>query len=267
MSTDRDRPDPPDLIELGLDGQIAYVTFNRPQVLNALSTATFLRLIEVFDEIAIRPEIRCVIMKGDGRAFCVGADYKERQAMSLQEIRERRRLSPAAFGAMRQCTRPVIAAVHGHALGSGLEIALNCDLIVAAEGTEFGLIETARGAIPVGGGTQLLPRLVGVLRARELIFTGRRFSAAQALDWGMLNYVVAPDALEDCVRTIAKEICAVAPVSVIQAKEAINTAMETSLSIGLRMETALFERTLSTADRLEALAAYRERRQPMFKGE
>jgi enoyl-CoA hydratase/carnithine racemase len=265
MSTPPDSP--PDLIELRLDGQIACVTFNRPEVLNALSTAMYLRLTEVFDDIAIHPEVRCVIGKGNGRAFCVGADYKERQAMSLQDIRERRRVSPAAFDTMRQCTRPVIAAVHGYALGSGLEMALNCDLIVAAEGTEFGLIETARGAIPVGGGTQLLPRLVGVLRARELIFTGRRFRAEQAMEWGMLNYVVAPDELEARVRAIGEKICSVAPISVIQAKEAINVSVETSLSVGLRMETALFERTLTTADRLEAVAAYREGRQPMFKGE
>jgi enoyl-CoA hydratase/carnithine racemase len=267
MSRTPDRASPPDLIELRLDGQIAYVAFNRPEVLNAVSTAMHLQLIEVFDDIAIHPEVRCVIIKGNGRAFCVGADYKERQDMDLQDIRRRRRVSPAAFGAMRKCTRPVIAAVHGYALGSGLEMALNCDLIVAAEGTEFALLETARGAIPVGGGTQILPRLVGVLRARELIFTGRRFTAEQAMEWGMLNYVVALDQLEDCVHRIAEQICTAAPVSVIQAKEAINISVETSLSAGLRMETALFERTLTTSDRLEAIAAYRECRKPVFKGE
>lgn len=256
-----------DLVELSVANGTARVAFNRPQVLNAVSTALHLRLIEVFDEIAERPEVRCVVLKGNGRAFCVGADQKERPGMSLADIRKRRRISPAAFAAMRQCTRPVIAQVHGYALGSGLEMALNSDLIVAAEGTVFGLIETLRGAIPAGGGTQLLARLVGPLRARELIYTGRRFTAEQALPWGMLNYLVPLSALEEQVTALANEICAAAPVSVIQAKEAINIGADAGLSVGLRMETALFERTLTTTDRLEAVAAYREKRVPVFKGE
>lgn len=257
-----------DIIEVTVDDHaVARVAFNRPEVLNAVSTALHRRLIEVFDDIADRPEIRCVVLTGNGRAFCVGADQKERPGMSLQDIRARRRISPAAFGAMRQCTRPVIAAVRGYALGSGLEMALNCDLIVASQGTVFGLIETLKGALPAGGGTQILPRLVGLLRARELIYTGRRFSAEDAYSWGMLNYLVPDDELDERVNALAREIAAAAPVSVVQAKEAIAVAEETSLAVGLRMETALFERTLTTADRLEAVAAYREKRPPKFRGE
>lgn len=256
-----------DLIEITVTGPIAYVAFNRPEVLNAVTTALHRRLITAFDEIAELPEIRCVVLRGNGRAFCVGADQKERPSMTAQDIRERRRISPDAFAVMRRCTRPVIAEVHGYAFGSGLEMALGCDLIVAAEGTIFGLIETLRGAIPAGGGTQLLPRLVGLMRARELIFTGRRFTAEEAAAWGMLNEVVPAAELSSRVVALAEQICAAAPISNIQAKEAVNLSLETGLGSGLRMETALFERTVTTADRLEAVAAYQEGRQPVFKGE
>lgn len=255
-------------VELSVEAHIAHVAFNRPEVLNAVNIPTHLRLIEVFEEIDGDPTIRCVVLKGHGRAFCVGADQKERPGLSLADLRERRRISPRAFAAMRRCTRPVIAQVHGYALGSGLEMAMGCDLMVSAQGTVLGLIETQRGAIPAGGGTQLLPRLVGEMRARELIFTGRKFTAEEALTWGLGNYVVPAAELEGKVMSLAREIAAAAPVSVIQAKEAINLALEMSgLSAGLRAETALFERTLTTSDRLEAVASYREKRPPAFRGE
>ena len=256
-----------DTVELTVEARIAQVAFNRPEVLNAVNTSTHLRLIEVFEEIDNDPGIRCVVLKGRGRGFCVGADQKERPGMSLADIRERRRISPRAFAAMRRCTRPVIAQVHGYALGSGLEMAMGCDLMVSAAGTLLGLVETQRGAIPAGGGTQLLPRLVGQMRARELIFTGRKFSAEEALTWGLGNYVVPADELEGKVMSLAEEIAAAAPVSVAQAKEAMNLALETGLSAGFRAETALFERTLTTSDRLEAVASYREKRPPAFRGE
>ena len=254
-------------IQLTVEAHIAHVALNRPEVLNAVNTATHLRLIEVFEQIDDDPGIRCVVLKGNGRSFCVGADQKERRVMSVDDIRERRRISPRAFAAMRRCTRPVIAQVHGYALGSGLEMAMGCDLMVSAQGTILGLIETQRGAIPAGGGTQLLPRLVGEMRARELIFTGRKFTAGEALAWGLGNYVVPAGELEGKVMSLAGEIAAAAPVSVTQAKEAMNLALEMGLSAGFRAETALFERTITTSDRVEAVAAYREKRPPVFRGQ
>lgn len=254
-------------VELTVEAHIAHVVFNRPEVLNAVNTPTHLRLIEVFEQIDDDPSIRCVVLKGHGRSFCVGADQKERRVMSADDIRERRRIAPRAFAAMRRCSRPVIAQVHGYALGSGLEMAMGCDLMVSAQGTVLGLIETQRGAIPAGGGTQLLPRLVGEMRARELIFTGRKFTADEALTWGLGNYVVPAEELEGKVMSLAGEIAAAAPISVIQAKEAMNLALEIGLSAGFRAETALFERTLTTSDRLEAVAAYREKRPPAFRGQ
>lgn len=255
------------LLEFSVREHIATVAFDRPAVLNAVSTPLLERLIDVFDEINDSAEIWCVILKGNGRAFCVGADQKERPGMSIDDVRRRRRIAPHAFAAMRQCLRPVIAQVHGHAIGSGLELALGCDIVVAAEGTMMGLIETAVGAIPAGGGTQLLPRLVGLGRAKELIFTGRKFTAEDALAWGMINRVVPEAELERTVLSLAREITAVAPIANVQAKKAINLSLDLDIANGMQVEAALYDRTLTTADRAEALRAYRERRRPVFRGE
>jgi enoyl-CoA hydratase len=256
-----------ELIELSVADHIATVAFNRPEVLNAVNMPVFSRLIEVFDDIADNPDVWCVILRGNGRAFCVGADQKERPGMTLDEIRRRRRISPQAFSAMRNCPRPVIAEVHGYALGGGLEMALGCDIIVAARDTVMGLIETKRGSIPAGGGTQLLPRLIGPARAKELIFTGRTFTAAQALEWGMVSYALEPEDLRAKVDDLAREITSAAPVSNMQAKRAINLSMDLDVANGIQAEAALYERILTTSDRTEALAAYREKRPPQFRGE
>jgi enoyl-CoA hydratase/carnithine racemase len=256
-----------DLLEFTVEGHIATVAFNRPGVLNAVSTPVFRRLIDVFDEINESGAIWCVILKGNGRAFCVGADHKERPGMTHDEVRRRRWISPQAFSAMRRCLRPVIAQVHGYALGSGLEMALGCDFIVAAAGTVMGLVETTRGSIPAGGGTQLLPRLIGVARAKELIFTGRKFTAEDALAWGMVNYVVPEAELAATVMKLATEIAAAAPISNVQAKKAVNASLDLDLANGMAVEAALYERVLTSHDRAEFLQASREHRRPVFKGE
>jgi enoyl-CoA hydratase/carnithine racemase len=161
----------------------------------------------------------------------------------------------------------VIAQVHGYALGSGLELALGCDLVVAAKGTVMGLIETTLAATPGGGGTQLLPRLIGIQRAKELILTGRRFTSDEAFEWGMFNYLVTTDELESKTRELVDEILRAAPIAVAQAKRAVNMSLDVSYEHGLQVEEALYERTLTTRDRAEALEAYRERRTPLFRGE
>ncbi len=256
-----------ELITWDVDGKVATVSLNRPEFLNAVNTPMLRRLFDVFTEIEESEDVWCVILKGNGRAFCAGADQKERATMSEDDIRYRRRVGPQSFAAMRNCRRPVIAQVHGYAFGGGLELALGCDLVVAAEGTVLGLLETVRGTIPAGGGTQILPRLVGLQRAKELIFTSRKFSAEQALEWGMLNYVVPVDELDEKVRGLAEEIAAAAPVSVMQAKKAINASADLDLASGLQLETALYERAMNTHDRIEGAAAYREKRKPQFTGE
>ncbi len=255
-----------DSILLEVADHIATVTFNRPEALNASTTPMFRRLIQVFDEINDDPDVWCVVVRGAGRAFAVGADQKERATMSLQDLRNRRRISPQAFSAMRNCIRPVIGQVHGYALGGGLELALGCDIVIAAEGTVMGLIESQLASIPAGGGTQILPRLVGVPRAKELIFTGRKFTAEEALGWGMISDVVPLDELEDKAMGLAREIAAAAPISNVQAKRAINMSMDVGVANGFDFEAALYERVLSTSDRDEGAAARREKRAPRFTG-
>ncbi|HEY1762216.1 MAG TPA: enoyl-CoA hydratase-related protein [Acidimicrobiales bacterium] len=259
-------PSNEELVLFSVEGRIATVTLNRPDMLNAVSTPVLRRLFEVFDEVNNSEDIWCVIFKGNGRAFCTGADQKERATMTEDDIRYRRRVSPQSFAAMRNCRRPVIAQIHGYALGGGLELALGCDLIVAAKGTTMGLIETSKGSIPAGGGTQILPRLVGLQRAKEIIFTSMKFTAEDALSWGMLNYVVPAEELDAKVSELANAIVSVAPISNIQAKKAINCSTDLDIASGVQMETALYERTLTTSDRREALTAAREKRKPEFKG-
>lgn len=259
--------DSAELVTIDTADHIATVSFNRPESLNAATTPLLRRLIEVFDEINDASDIWCVILRGNGRAFSVGADTKERKDMSLQDLRTRRRIAPQAFSAMRNCIRPVIAQVHGHALGGGLEFALGCDIVVAAEGTRMGLIESRLASIPGGGGTQILPRLVGIARAKELIFTGRKFSAEEALGWGMISHCVPADELEGTVSVLAREIATAAPVSNVQAKRAMNMSMDLGVANGFEVEAALYERVLSTTDRLEGAAAHREKRTPNYIGD
>jgi enoyl-CoA hydratase/carnithine racemase len=253
-------------LEVEITDHLARVSFNRPEVLNALNMEMVLGLSDIFESLSADPSVRCVILRGNGRAFSVGADHKERPNMTLDEVRYRRRIAPRAFGAMRACVHPVIAQVHGYALGSGFELALGCDIVVMADSTVLGLIETVRGSIPAGGGTQLLARTVGVHRANELILTGRRFAAAEAQAWGIANYVVPEDQLEATVNGLAEEILRAAPLSCQQAKRAIRASMELGLAAGIDYEAALYERILTTEDRQEALTAYTEKRPAEFKG-
>jgi enoyl-CoA hydratase/carnithine racemase len=255
------------LVEWSVQDHIATVALNRPKVLNAITTDLLLRLIDVFDELSDDSSVWCVILKGNGRAFCVGADQKERPGMSLDDVRRRRRIAPRAFSAMRNCVHPVIAQVHGHALGGGLELALGCDLVVAAIDTSMGFVETKVGAIPGGGATQLLPRLIGPTRAKELIFTGRKFVAQDAVAWGLINYVVPSLQLESSVRGLAEEIAAAAPVAVAQAKSALNFALDLDVMSGMKVEAALYERIMHTRDRNEALNAYKDNRKAIFNGD
>ncbi|MCW2782174.1 MAG: Enoyl-CoA hydratase/isomerase [Marmoricola sp.] len=254
-------------IEFTIVDHVATVSFNRPERLNAVTTPMFGRLLEIFDEINDSADVRCVVLRGNGRAFCSGADQKERPGMSIEDIRRRRRLTPQAFSAMRSCVYPVIAQVHGYALGGGMELALGCDFIIAAEDTVMGLIESARGSMPAGGGTQLLPRLVGAARAKEIIFTARKFTAREALGWGMVNYAVPADELDAKVAEIVAEIVAVAPISNVQSKRAVNMSLDVDVVNGIQIEAALYERTLTTADRVEAMTSAREKRPPVFRGQ
>jgi len=254
------------VVTLEVEGHVATVAFNRPEVLNACNMAVFYRLIEIFDEIADSPGIWCVILKGNGRAFCVGADQKERKTMSLDDIRRRRRISPGVFAAMRTCVKPVIAQVHGHAIGGGLEMAMGCDIVLVAEDASLGLVEVLRGSIPAGGGTQMLPRMIGIQRAKELIFTGRKFTGRDAAEWGLAAHAYPADELDARVRALAEEIVRAAPISVQQAKKSINMSMDLDLANGIQAEAALYERAMNTKDREIALKAYHDKVPAIFEG-
>ncbi|MBU1376905.1 MAG: enoyl-CoA hydratase/isomerase family protein [Alphaproteobacteria bacterium] len=255
-----------DLLQVDVSGGVATVSLNRPDALNALSNGLLQALVDTFAALDDDAGVRCAVLRGNGRAFCVGADIKERGTMSLDDVRARRRLAPLAFGAMRRFSRPVVAQVHGYAIGSGLELALGCDFIFAAGDTAMGLPETAKASIPAGGGTQILPRLIGAARAKELIFTSRRFTAEAAERWGMVNRVTPADALDAAVRELTDELVAVSPTALATAKRAIDLGLTTDLESGLHVEAALYERVLTSEDRKEAVAAAAEKRSPRYVG-
>lgn len=256
-----------DLLEIEMDGAVAVVWINRPDKLNALSMDMLAAITDTFDRLSDEKAVHCVVLRGRGRAFCTGADTSERPGMTDEQVRRRRRIAPAAFSAARNCTKPVIAYVHGYALGSGLELAISCDIVVAADDTKMGLIETVRGSIPAGGGTQILPALIGQARAKELVFTGRRFTGTDAERWGIVSYALPEKEAEAKSMELAREIVTAAPIANSQAKRAIVMSNDIDTVTGFHVEAALYERTLTSADRREALAAFAEKRPAVFTGE
>jgi len=201
------------------------------------------------------------------RAFCAGADLKERARMGDTEVSGFHRAFRTFLDGLEALPQPVVAALNGAALGGGLELALACDLRVAAEGIELGLPEVGLGIIPGGGGTQRLPRLLGVARAKDLILTARRVVAAEAFVMGLVSAVVAPDRLGDEALALAGRMARLAPVSLRQAKRAIDRGLHLPLPEGLDLENRLYQACIPTKDRQEALRAFAERRAPVFTGE
>ena len=249
------------------DGVIV-LTLNRPKVMNSFNFDLLRAVKNQIDGLRFRPEIRVVIITGAGeKAFCAGADLKERATLTPLQVKEFIFTIRDLFTSIENLNKPVIAAVNGVALGGGTELALACDIRLAAETASMGLTETRLAIIPGAGGTQRLPRLVGRGKAKELIFTGKRVSAAEALEIGMVNQVCAPDQLLGACHAMAAEICQTGPIAIEQAKYAINHGLETDLHTGLAIESNANWVTIPTKDRLEGLAAFREKRQPVYKGE
>jgi enoyl-CoA hydratase/carnithine racemase len=248
---------------------VLLVRLNRSEVANALNTQMGRDMLRLFASLALDPsDLRCVVLTGAGsKAFCAGGDLKERNGMSDADWRRQHVLFEHAFQALMACPIPVLAAVNGAAYGGGCEFALACDFIYAAETARFALTETSLGIIPGGGGTQNLPRAVGARRARELIFTAAPFSANEALGWGLVNRVTPADELLPAALATASAIARNAPIAVRQAKRAMQIGAETDLATGLALEIEAYNRTTTTADRREGVAAFNERRAPVFKGE
>jgi enoyl-CoA hydratase len=224
-------------------------------------------LTSACEAVAADPEARVLLLRGAGeRAFCVGADLKERRGMDLYETQQRRAALVRAFRLLNSLPKPTIAAVHGYALGGGFELALCCDLIVASVDAQFGLPEVTLGIMPGGGGTQLLPRLVGKARAKLLIFTGRRIGAVEAERLGIVVQISSREGLLDAARALAQEIAANAPISLRQAKKAVDQGYALDLETAFSLEAELYNATLLSEDRQEGLRAFAERRKAVYRG-
>jgi enoyl-CoA hydratase/carnithine racemase len=257
-----------DSVLLSKNGGIALVTIQRPEVHNALNRAVLEDLAQVTEELALDRDIRVVILTGAGeKAFSAGADLKERRSMSDEDVRLFIRRIRDTFSQIEHLPKPVIAAINGIALGGGMELALACDLRVAAENAVLGLTEVSLGIIPGAGGTQRLPRLVGKGKAKEWIFSARRISAAEAEKWGLVNRVAPVEKAVEVAYELAESIKDHAPLALAQAKFAIDRGIETDLATGLALETKAYETLIPTRDRLEGLAAFKEKRKPRYRGE
>jgi enoyl-CoA hydratase/carnithine racemase len=248
--------------------QVRLLTLNRPKVMNSFNFDQLKALEQQIEDLRFNTDIRVVIITGAGeKAFCAGADLKERATLSPMKVKEFIFTIRNLFTAIEQLNKPVIAAVNGVALGGGTELALACDIRIAADNATMGLTETRLAIIPGAGGTQRLPRLVGRGKAKELIFTGRRIGAAEALDMGMVNRICPRrELLAECYK-MAAMICETGPIAIEQAKYAINYGLETDLASGLAIESNAYWVTIPTKDRLEGLAAFREKRKPVYRGE
>jgi len=247
-------------------GQTRILTLNRPEVMNCFNFALLRELGEKVELFQWDPEVRVIIITGAGKAFCAGADLKERATMPEDQVRQFIFTLRGVFAFLELMNKPVIGAVNGIALGGGTELALACDIRIVSESATMGLTETRLAIIPGGGGTQRLPRLVGRGKAKELIFTGRRVDAKEALEIGLVNKVTPADKLIDECLAMAAMICEAGPIAIAQAKYAVNYGIEVDLHSGLAIESNAYWVTIPTADRLEGLAAFREKRKPVFKG-
>ncbi|MFY0779729.1 enoyl-CoA hydratase-related protein [Peribacillus simplex] len=247
--------------------QIGYVTVNRPDVLNCFDYETLSELQEVIDAVYTDGDIRVVIFTGAGeKAFSAGADLKERKALNDGEVRRNVKAIRDVFNSIAGLPQPTIAAVNGYALGGGFEWMLSCDFAIAAEGVSLGLTETSWAIIPGAGGTQRLPRLIGEMKAKELIFTAKKLTAEEACQLGILLKVVSRDQLMSACEGLAADIMKNGPIAVKQAKYAITQGMNTDLQTGMAIEGKAYELTIPTQDRLEALLAFSERRKTQFSG-
>ncbi len=247
---------------------VLRITLNRPEVANALNTRMGEEMLAVFDGLCAAPDTaRCVVLTGQGeKAFCAGGDLKQRLGMTDAQWQAQHLVFERMVRAMLACPIPVIAAVNGAAYGGGCEMTLLCDFAYASATARFALTEVTLGIMPGAGGTQLLPRAMGTRRAKELLLTGRPFTAAQALDWGMINRVCEPAGLIPAVLETAERIAANAPLSTRQIKQSVNVGIGLDLGSALAFEIEAYNRMVPTEDRREGIAAFNEKRRPNFKG-
>ena len=248
-------------------GAAAWLTIGRPEARNALSRAVVDGLRAALRELAADAAVRAVVLTGAGdQAFCAGADLKERRGLSLEGARAFVQDLNALMDELEVLPKLTIAAMQGSAYGGGVELSLCCDLRLGVEGAEYGLTEVRLGILPGAGGTQRLPRLVGLARAKEIVLLGKRLPARRALELGLLHQVVEPRALAAAVDAYVADVAECAPISVAQAKAAMQGGLHLPIREALAVERACYEVTLGTEDRNEALAAFAEKRKPIFQG-
>ena len=253
------------LIEEPAPGVVALV-FNRPEVANALSTKMGEELYQAWTDLKLREGLRCVILRGEGKHFQAGADLKERNGMSDDTWAAQHRVFEAMIRAQMACPAPIIAAVHGAAMGGGCEMTLACDFAYAADNARFGLPEVGLGIMPGLGGTQLLTRAVGPRRAVEILTSGRPFTAQEALDWGVVNGVVPAEGLVDKVLEVAAMIAGRAPLSVKGLKRVVHEGQDLDLAHAMDLELSIYYELFKTQDRREGVASFNEKRTPNFSG-
>lgn len=254
-------------IQVVQENMVAVVTVDRPERLNALNTQALQELLESFERLARDSSVRAIIVTGAGdRAFIAGADIAEMKDKGPSEALAFARLGQAVCSAIEAAPQPVIAAINGYALGGGCEIALACDIRLASETAVLGQPEVTLGVPPGWGGTQRLPRVIGPGLARELIYTGRRVGAQEALRIGLVNAVYPPGELLERARALAADIARNAPVAVRLSKEAIRRGLDVDLETGLALEAQAFALAFSTADQREGMSAFLEKRSPEFRG-
>ena len=265
-------PDEPTLVRVERfeDPELAHVAeivLDRPEAMNAVSTAMARAIAVATARVAADESVRCVVLTSShAKAFCVGADLKERNGFSDADLMEQRPVARAAYTGVLDLPVPAIAAVDGFALGGGFELALSCDLVVAGEGAVVGLPEVSIGVIPGGGGTQLLVRRVGWSRAARAIFTAARLPAREALELGAVDEVVAAGTARDRALELARTIAANSPVGLRNAKRAMRLGADVGLDAGLEIEDGCWRATAFSGDRREGVAAFAEKRRPVWPG-
>jgi enoyl-CoA hydratase len=245
-------------------GAVGIIRLNRPSALNALNAQLIGELAAVIDDLEFDPAIGAIILTGSERAFAAGADIKEMQAKTyIQAYTED--FITHGWERVSQCRKPVIAAVAGFALGGGCEVAMMCDIVIAAETAKFGQPEIQLGVMPGAGGTQRMARFIGKAKAMDLCLTGRMMDAQEAERAGLVSRIVPVDKLMEEALAVAQRIAELSQPAVMMVKEAVNRAFETSLAEGVRFERRLFHSTFATEDQKEGMAAFIEKRKPAFR--
>jgi enoyl-CoA hydratase/carnithine racemase len=252
------------LVKLDRYEAVAVVTLNRPEQRNALSPELMAELGAAIDGLDRDPAIRCIVIAGNDDVFAAGADIKRMSQRSFQDVMEASTMP--FWQQVAACRTPLIAAVSGWALGGGCELALLCDMIVASDTADFGQPEITLGIIPGGGGTQRLARVIGKQRAMELVLTGRRVDAKEALRLGFVNQIATKRTWLPEAITLAEVVARRPPLAAKLAKQAVLAAEETPLSAGLAMERRLYELAMASEDRVEGMSAFLEKRKPDFSG-